>query len=75
MSDAELFDVVVYDVSTGTVVVVAGEKMRRSEGFYNAEKRLDTVLSYANLNDRHTARIVPSGRYKKGDVLAPTVAP
>lgn len=71
----ELFDVVIYEIATGVVASIAGERMRRDVGFYNAEKRVETVLYQGNLNDRYTAKIVPAGQYKKGDILAPTVAP
>jgi hypothetical protein len=68
-STEELFDVVIYEIATGRVGVLAGERLRRNTGFYNAEKRLETVLMHGNLNDRYTARIVPAGVFAKGDVL------
>lgn len=41
--------------------------MSRDEGFYNAEKRLETV--YERINSHYGAMIVPAGTYKVGDVL------
>lgn len=64
----DLFDVVIYEIESGKIDAIAGERMKRDTGFYNAEKRLDTVLP--RLNDRYNACIVPTGKYKKGDVLS-----
>lgn len=63
------FDVVIYEISSGIVDTIAGENMRLLTGFYNATKRLETVLLRGNLNDRHAAKIVPAGSATKGDVL------
>jgi len=65
---SELFDVVIVDMQTRIVESVVGKSMRRTQGFYNAEKRLETAFGRINL-DRYTAYIVPAGKYKEGDVL------
>lgn len=58
--DTPLWDVIIYEYATGVVDSVAGKNMQRSVGYYNAEKRLETVLP--RLNDRYGAKIVPAGR-------------
>jgi hypothetical protein len=62
----ELYDVIVYEIATGIVDTIAGERMREFSGFYNANKRLETVLG--RINDRYDAAIVETGKYKVGDV-------
>ena len=65
---SELFDVVIVDMQTRIVESIVGKNMRRTQGFHNAEKRLETAFGRINL-DRYTADIVPAGQYKQGDVL------
>jgi hypothetical protein len=66
-SSSELFDVVIVERATRTVVEVTGQRMLRDKGFYNAEKRYDTTLMRIG-SDAYYADIVPTG-VKKGDVL------
>ena len=65
MNNDQLYDVVIYEAETGIVESIAGERLRYYSGFYNAAKRLDTVIG--RLNNRYDAAIVPTGKYKKGD--------
>lgn len=63
----KLFDVVIYKIDDGVVDTIAGKDMERTQGHYNAEKRMDTVIT--RLNDKYNVSIVPAGIYNKGDVL------
>lgn len=62
-----LYDVVIFNYETRIICTIAGERMRMSEGYTNAEKRLETALS--RCNDNYGADIVPAGTLKKGDKL------
>lgn len=61
------FDVVIYEIASGKIDMIAGENLRRDTGFYNAEKRINTVLP--RLNDAYSARIVDTGKYRVGDFI------
>jgi hypothetical protein len=63
----QLCDVVVVEVETGLVQSVVGENLRRTDGFHNAERRLETVVG--RLNERYFASIVPAGQAKVGERL------
>jgi len=63
----KLWDVVIVEIATGKVESFAGKAMQRSTGYYNAEKRHETVLG--RINDRFTARIVPADKWDIGDVI------
>lgn len=64
----DLWDVVIFHYATRRIDSIAGERMSRATGFYNAQKRLETVLP--RLNSQYGAMIVVSGTYQKGDVLS-----
>ena len=65
MSEKEhLYDVLIFEFKTRKVDTIAGEAMRKSSGRFNADRRLLTLL-----NDDYRAIIVPTGRYKVGDVI------
>lgn len=65
---SERFDVVIYELESGRVDTIAGQDMPLDSGsFHTADKRLMTVLP--RLNEHYSARIVPAGKYGKGDVL------
>ena len=63
----QLYDVIIYEIATGKIDAIVGERMQRYKGYYNAEKRLETA--FMRINDRFNVEIVESGRYKKGDVF------
>ncbi len=63
----EKFDVVVYEIATRKVDAIVGKNMPRDTGFYNAEKRADTVSP--RLNDDFNVAIVPAGKYQKGQFI------
>jgi hypothetical protein len=63
----QLFDVIVYEIDSGKVESIVGEAMRRDTGYYNAEKRLDTVSE--RLNDLYSAAIVDAGTLQVGDTF------
>ena len=67
MAKEKLYDVVVYETATGLIESVVGENMRRNTGFYNAEKRAETLWS--RINEHYAVKIVPAGKFKKGDKL------
>lgn len=67
MANSQLYDVVVYNIKTRKINTIAGKDMRYNTGFYNAEKRIETVRE--QLNDRYSAAIVKAGLYQKGDKL------
>lgn len=66
--DPEFFDVIVYGLEDRKVASIVGERMKRDEGFYNAEKRADTAWSRID-PERATVEIVPTGTYKIGDIV------
>ena len=69
MSNAERFDVVIYEIKTRLIDAIAGEALRF--GGYGkpntVETRLATVMP--RLNDRYRATHVPAGSVKVGDKL------
>jgi len=65
--EEELFDVVVYETDTRTITNITGTAMRRYSGHYNAERRLETMIG--RMNEKFDAEIVPTGKYKVGDIL------
>jgi len=65
--DETLYDVIIYEIETGIVDAIPGVGMKKCSGFYNAEKRLETVLE--RINPQYDAEIVETGKYKKGDVF------
>lgn len=65
----KLFDVIIYEFATGKVESIVGEKMERSTGFYNAEKRQLTALD--RINDNYGVEIVETGEYKVNDIYKP----
>jgi len=66
--DEKLYDVVIYNCKTGVVDAIVGTKLPEANGTYNANKRLETVLS--RINDDYNASIVDTGKYVKGDTIA-----
>jgi hypothetical protein len=62
------YDVVIYEIATRKIDTIAGKDLRPDSGHFNAERRLETLLS--RLNDRYNAEIVDAGKYQKGDVLS-----
>ena len=67
MKEPKLFDVVIVEIATRKVESIAGTRMERDKGFYNAEKRLETVIS--RINEDYFASIVPAEKYQVGDLL------
>lgn len=65
------YDVIIYNIVTREIDAVIGKEMNLDKGFYNAERRLNTVLTGPGRldTDRFWAIIVDAGKYKKGDVL------
>ena len=63
----ELWDVIIYEKTTGQVISMPGERMRRANGFYNAEKRRDTVEE--RCNEHYGVEIIPTGTAGIGAVL------
>ncbi len=61
------WDVVIYEIGTRKIESIAGKDMKRDTGFTNAEKRMETVL--LRINTSYSCRIVPAGKYQKGDEL------
>lgn len=61
------YDVVIYEIASSKVYSVIGTNMSRNAGFHNAERRRETVIS--SIDDGYGVRIVPAGRFAKGDVL------
>lgn len=60
-------DVVIVELKTMKIYTFAGQKMSRSDGFYNAEKRLKTVEERSNT--LYAGVIVPTGKYQVGDIV------
>jgi len=60
------FDIVIFNCETRIIDAVVGKNMGET-GFYTASKRLETALE--RINERFDAEAVPTGVYKKGDVL------
>lgn len=58
------FDVIIYNIETREVDSVAGKDLAMDDGFYNAQKRLQTVIP--RLNDRYNGAIVPTGKFAVG---------
>lgn len=63
------YDVIIYNVETRKIDSVPGVDMNLDSGFYNANKRLETVLG--RINEQYDAEIVESGKYKEGDIFPP----
>lgn len=63
----DCWDVLIFKIEDRKVDTIAGERMRKHDGFHNANKRLETVLG--RLNEHYNACIVHHGEYKVGDVL------
>lgn len=68
MSKEKLWDVVIYHAETKVVESIPGKAMHRELGFYNAEKRLDSVLG--RINHNYDAAIVPAGVYQVGSIVS-----
>lgn len=70
----EGFDVVVYEYATGRISAIIGENMRRwdgeGSGRNTAEYRAQTGAG--RCNDAYGTAIVPTGKYKEGDVMNAT---
>lgn len=66
-TEEKLFDVVIYKIEDRVVASVVGTDMRKDDGHYNANRRLETALD--RINDRYAAAIVPAGNYSKGSVV------
>lgn len=67
MSEPKFFDVVIFKIETSEVDAVVGKNLRRNDGYYNAEKRVQTVVP--RLNENYSVKVVPAGKYKRGDTL------
>ena len=66
----QLFDVVIYEISTGKIETFAGKDLPSEQGrhgFHTVEKRQKTVET--RINDHYDVMVVPAGKYQKGDVL------
>ncbi len=63
----KLFDVVVYQISSGEITNIVGKNLKKNSGYFNAERRVETVLN--RMNKYYNAEIVPAGKYKVGDFL------
>lgn len=68
-NEKELFDVVIYQISTREIDTIAGRDLPESGSFHTVGKRLETV--YPRLNDAYGCCAVEAGKYAKGDVLPP----
>ncbi len=67
---AKLFDVVIYDMTTGKAVSFAGRRMQRDKGHHNAERRYETVIG--RLGENYSVCILPTGKVKKLDDVVPS---
>ena len=65
------FDVVIYEKATRRIDSIIGTNMRRydgkGKGRNTAELRQQTGRE--RVNDNYDVKIVPAGKYQKGDVL------
>jgi len=61
----QLYDVIIYHLTSRKVERIAGTNMRLNTGFHNAEKRCNTVME--RINEYYDVAIVPAGKYKAGD--------
>jgi hypothetical protein len=66
-TNTKRFDVVIYNIESRKIVAIIGRDLPRSEGFHNAEKRLETA--FQRINDDYSAAIVKSKKYNEGDTL------
>ena len=64
MESEQLYDVVVYEISTGVIYSFVGDALLLGL----AIQRRDSILD--RLNDRYTAAIVHAGKYGYYDTLA-----
>lgn len=64
---SDLRDVVIFEIATKKIDTIAGVELEWTGPRNSVEVRLATVLS--RLNERYDACSVPTGKYKKGDVL------
>lgn len=62
------YDVVVINTESRIIQRIAGNSLPLNEGLFNAEKRKKTALVCIR-DDKHTAEIVPTGKYEVGDKL------
>lgn len=71
-ADDQLWDVVIYEMATGTIDAIIGTNMRRwdgeGSGRNTADLRLETGLE--RINEHYDCLIVEAGKYKKGDAIA-----
>lgn len=65
---SKLFDVIIFEKSTGAIDAVVGKDMRSWDGVGSgrntAELRLQTAQE--RINEHYDAKIVPAGKYKNG---------
>lgn len=66
-----LYDVVIFEIASRKVDAVIGERLRRwdgsGRGYNTAELRQQTGRE--RVNERYDAKIVPAGKFQKGDTL------
>ena len=68
----QLYDVVIYEISTGKIDAIIGKDMRQWDGTGSgrntAELRVET--GQERINDKYGCVMVEGGRHQKGDILA-----
>ncbi len=61
------WDVFIYNIETREIVSEAGENLPETGSFHTVEKRIETVIG--RINDAYSVDAVPTGKFKKGDIL------